>query len=203
MKMQDAAEVTYIDKTRRIGKHSERRRQKGWVALLICLPIFVSAGRAQQSPKPTTPQSEAKRAFEGMKSLAGSWRGTIMSLPITFTIRAASSGTAILHEGHTEAGAPPNHEITMFYMEGERFLATHYCDAGNQSRFEVKMSADAKTIELGFLDVTGSTRGGYLKGMVFTIVDANHQTVEGTFVMPDGKTVPLRGDFQRDKQLRQ
>jgi hypothetical protein len=63
----------------------------------------------------------------------------------------------------------------------------------------VKMSADAKAIELTFLDLTGSTRGGYLKGMVFTVVDANHHTVEGTFVMPDGKPVQLRGEFRREK----
>ena len=61
------------------------------------------------------------------------------------------------------------------------------------------MSPDEKTIELSFLDVAGSTRGGYLKGMVLTIIDANHHTVEVTFVMPDGKPIQLRGEFQRDK----
>ena len=86
-----------------------------------------------------------------------------MDIPINFTIRAASSGTAILHEGNTSGGGPPNHEITMFYLDGDRLLATHYCDAGNRSRLEGKMSPDGKTIEFSFLDVAGSTRGGYLK----------------------------------------
>ena len=49
-----------------------------------------------------------------------------MGIPINFTIRTASSGTTILHEATTPGGGPPNHEITMFYVEGDRFLATHY-----------------------------------------------------------------------------
>ena len=150
-------------------------------------------------PKTIAAQSDAKKAFEKLKTLAGSWQGAIMGISINFTIRAASSGTAILHEGNTDGGNPPNHEITMFYVDGDRLLSTHYCDAGNRSRFEGKMSPDGKTIEFSFLDVTGSTRGGYLKGMVFTMIDANHHTAQLTFVMPDGRPIPLRGEFTRTK----
>jgi hypothetical protein len=150
-------------------------------------------------PKTSAAQPDAKKAFEKLKTLAGSWQGSIMGIPINFTIRAASSGTAILHEGNTDGGSPPNHEITMFYVEGDRLLATHYCDAGNRARFEGKMSSDGKTIEFSFLDVAGSTRGGYLKGMALTMIDANHHIAELTFVMPDGKAIPLRGEFTRTK----
>ena len=164
--------------------------------LLICL--LTAAVLAQDNPPKTgTAQSEAKKVFAKLKTLEGSWQGTVMDIPITFTIRAASSGTVILHEGHTSGGRPPNHEITMFYLEGDRLLATHYCDGGNRSRLEGKISADQKAIELSFLDVTGSTRGGYLKDMVITMIDADHHTVAITFIMPDGKPMPLRGEFKR------
>ena len=33
--------------------------------------------------------------------------------------------------------------------------------------------------------------------MVITMIDADHHTVAITFVMPDGKSIPLRGEFQR------
>lgn len=122
-----------------------------------------------------------------------------MDIPINFTIRAASSGTAILHEGNTDGGGPPNHEITMFYREGDRLLATHYCDGGNRARFEGKMSPDGKTIEFNFLDVSGSTKGGLVKHMVFAMIDANKHVVEFTFIMPNGKPMELRGEFQRTK----
>ena len=172
------------------------------LTLLIILVATAAVASAQQMqmqmPRASGPQSDAQKAFEKMKTLAGSWEGTVMGIPINFTIRAASSGTAILHEGNTEKGVP-NHEITMFYVEGDRLLATHYCDAGNRSNMEGKMSADGKSIEFNFLDVAGSTKGGLVKRMMFTMIDANKHVVEFTFIMPNGKPVELHGEFQRAK----
>ena len=170
------------------------------LAILIILVATAAVVLAQDNPpKAAAAQSDAKKAFEKMKTLAGSWQGTVMDIPINFTIRAASSGTAILHEGNTSEAGPPKHEITMFYVEGDRLLATHYCDAGNRSRWEGKMLPDGKAIEFSFLDVAGPTRGGYLKDMAITMVDADHHIVAFTFVMPDGKPIQLRGEFQRTK----
>jgi hypothetical protein len=171
------------------------------LAILIILVATAAVALPQERPaaKTSGPQSDAQKAFEKMKTLAGSWQGTVMDIPINFTIRAVSSGTAILHEGDTSAKGPPKHEITMFYLEGDRLLATHYCDAGNRARWEGKTSADGKAIEFSFLDVAGPTRGGYLKDMVITITDADHHIVAFTFVMPDGKPIQLRGEFQRTK----
>ena len=173
------------------------------LAILIILITTATTVLAQDNRQKTATaqaaDSGAKKAFEKMKTLAGSWQGTVMNIPINFTIRAVSSGTAILHEGDTSAKGPPKHEITMFYLEGDRLLATHYCDAGNRARWEGKASADGKAIDFSFLDVAGPTRGGYLKDMVITITDADHHIVAFTFVMPDGKPVQLRGEFQRTK----
>lgn len=169
------------------------------LAILIILVATAVVALAQEPTKTASAQSDAKKALEKLKTLTGSWRGTVMGTPIEFTIRAASSGTAILHEGHTNGGRPPNHEITMFYLEGDRLLATHYCDAGNRSNMEGKLPADGKAIEFSFLDVAGPTRGGYLKDMVITMIDADRHIVGFTFVMPDGKPIQLRGEFQRTK----
>ena len=168
------------------------------LTFLICVLTPAAEVFGQDNPPKTAgAQSDAKKAFEKLKTLAGSWQGTIMNIPITFTIRAASSNTAILHEGNAAGGRPPDHEITMFYLDGDRLLATHYCDAGNQSRMEGKMSPDGKTIEFSFLDVTGSTKGGYLQGMVLTMSDENRHTAEIIFMRPDGKPIRVGGEFQR------
>ena len=37
---------------------------------------------------------------------------------------------------------PPDHQIIMFYVEGDRLLAMHYCDGGNRARFDGKMSTE-------------------------------------------------------------
>ena len=169
------------------------------LAILMCLVAMAAVALPQEPPKTASAQSDAKKAFATLKTLAGSWQGKVMDIPIDFTIRAASSGTAILHEGNTSGKGPPKQEITMFYLEGDRLLATHYCDAGNRSNMEGKLPADGKAIEFSFLDVAGSTRGGYLKDMVITMIDADHHIVALTFVMPDGKPIQLRGEFQRTK----
>ena len=163
-------------------------------ALLICLVVAMATAEAQNN---AAAPSDAQKMFDQMKSMAGSWQGSILNIPINVTIRLASSGTAILHEATTDGGRPPNHEITMFYVEDGRLLATHFCDGDNRARFEGKMSADGKTSEFNFLDVTGSTKGGLVKRMAFTMIDANKQVVEFTFIRPDGKSMELRGEFAR------
>jgi len=168
-------------------------------ALLICLVAMAAVAVAQEPAKPAGAQSDAKKAFAKLKTLAGSWQGKVMDIPIDFTIRAASSGTTVLHEGNTSGKGPPKQEITMFYVDGDRLLATHYCDAGNRSNMEGKLSADGNVITLGFLDVVGPTRGGYLKDMEITMIDADRHVVAITFIMPDGKPIALRGEFQRTK----
>ena len=185
----------------RIFKSFERRTPKLLPALLICLVMTIAGGtsiaQTTSTPNNVAALSDAQKAFEKMKSLTGSWQGTIMGISINVTIRLTSSGTAILHEATTDGGRPPNHEITMFYVEGDRLLATHYCDGGNRARFEGKMSPDGATSEFSFLDVAGSTKGGLVKRMAFTTIDANKHIVEFTFIRPDGKPMELRGEFQR------
>ena len=165
-------------------------------ALLIWLVVAMGCGTAAAQ---TAAPSDAQKAFDKMKNLTGSCHGTIMGIPIDVTIRLESSGTVILHEGNTDGGLPPNHEITMFYVEGDRLVATHYCDGGNRARFEGNLSPDGKTSEFKFLDVAGNTKGGLVKRMAFTIIDANKHLVEFTFIKPDGKPIELRGEFERTK----
>jgi hypothetical protein len=64
---------------------------------------------------------------------------------------------------------------------------------------EGKMSPDGKTIEFRLLDVSGSTKGGLVKRMLLTLNDVNKHLEEFTFVMPSGKPIELRGEFQRTK----
>lgn len=171
------------------------------LTILIILVAAAAAGvRAQDAPpKTASAPSDAKKTFEKLKTLTGSWQGTVMGMPVNVTIRLASSGTAILHEATADGKRPPNHEITMFYVEGDRLLATHFCDGGNRVRWEGKMSPDGKRIDLGFLDVAGGTRGGLAKDMALTMIDADKHAIALNFIMPDGKSVDVRGEFQRIK----
>src|SRR5262249_20963076 len=114
-------------------------------------------------------QSDAQKSFDKMKTLAGSWDGRVTTVPPTpdiegqlahITLRVTSMGNAIIHEA--TSATRPDDPITMFYMDGDRLLLTHYCDAGNRPRMTGKLSADGKSVEFEFLDVAGSTQYGHM-----------------------------------------
>src|SRR6202035_1979820 len=138
-------------------------------------------------------QSDAQKSFDQLKTLAGSWEGrvTVPAHPdmdgklIQVSLRATSMGNALMHE-MTGSGRPDD-PITMLYLDQDRLLLTHYCDAGNRPRMTGKISPDGKTVEFDFLDVAGSTEHGHMHHAVFTVIDANHHTEDWTYMMPGDK----------------
>jgi len=113
------------------------------------------------------------------------------------SLRATSMGNALMHE-MTGAGRPDD-PITMLYLDGDRLLLTHYCDAGNRPRMVGKVSPDGKTVEFDFLDVAGSTQYGHMHHAVFTVIDAEHHTEDWIYMMPGDKPVHAHFDLQRTK----
>src|SRR5277367_2076263 len=151
-------------------------------------------------------QSDAQKSFDKMKTLEGSWEGHVTSVPqnpdienksVQATLRVTSMGNAIMHE--MRGAGRPDDPITMLYLDGDRLLLTHYCDAGNRPRMTGKMAADGKTVEFEFLDVAGSTKYGHMHHAVFTAIDANHHTEDWTYMQPGDKPVHAHIDLQRSK----
>src|SRR6266446_399552 len=165
------------------------------LTMLIILVAAAAVVLPQEMPMPKTsgPQSDAQKAFEKMKTLAGTWQGSVMGIPVQTTIRVTSRGNAILHEV-TSSGMPDN-PITMIYVDGDRLLLTHYCDSGNRPRMEGKFSPDGNSVEFTLFDITGNTEKGFMNRIAFTIVDANHHNEESTFMLP--ATKPFRAGGAR------
>jgi hypothetical protein len=151
-------------------------------------------------------QSDAKQSFDKLKTLAGSWQGHVTTIPpkaemegkaMQVTLRVTSMGNALMHE-MTGAGRPDD-PITMLYLDGDRLLLTHYCDAGNRPRMVGKLSPDGKTAEFDFLDVAGNLEYGHMQHAKFTFVDADHHSEEWTYLQPGDKPVRARLDLERTK----
>src|SRR5216683_3893827 len=130
-------------------------------------------------------QSDAQKSFNQLKSLAGSWEGAMDGKPMQISLRVTSMGNALMHE--MKMAGRPDDPITMLYVDGDRLLLTHYCDAGNRPRMVGKISPDGKTVEFNFLDVSGSTERGMMNHILFTLIDANHPTEEVTYTLPGNK----------------
>src|ERR1700674_443658 len=54
------------------------------------------------------------------------------SLQGQVTMRVTSMGNTLMHEMQPRQG--PEYQISMFHLDGDRLLMTHYCNAGNQPR---------------------------------------------------------------------
>ena len=144
----------------------------------------------------TFAQSDAQRSFDKLKTLAGLWEGTFEGSPVHLSVRVASSGNAILHEMNAEG---PEDTITVFYVDGDRLLLTHYCHAGNRPRMVGTISPDGKTINFNFLDVSGNTQQGEMRSAAFNLVDTDHHSETWNFAMADGKQMEGSLDLKRTK----
>ena len=153
-------------------------------------------------------QSDAQKTFDQMKTLTGEWHGNVTTTPasamgaarnmaLDVTIRTTSSGNAILHE--VRSPGMKDDPVTMLYLDGNRLLLTHYCDAGNRPRMVAKPSPDGKTIEFDFLDLSGPASDGHMDHAVFTFIDANHHTEDWTYIMPGDKPMVAHFDLTRAK----
>jgi hypothetical protein len=170
----------------------------------LCSVVFTKALARTDGEK-----SGAQKSFDKLKTLAGTWKGSLTvdppqpSMPDLgwVSFRVTSRGNALVHE-MKQPGTPddPNKDdpITMLYLDGDRLVLTHYCDAGNRPRMAGKMSADGKTVEFDFLDVAGGTQYGHMHHAVFTFVDDNHHIEDWTY-MAGEQPIHARFDLQRAK----
>lgn len=149
-------------------------------------------------------QTPAQKSFDQIKSLAGTWAGTLTTFPaaaayqgkhLQVSLRVTSSGNAVLHE--MKVPGQPDDPITMLYVNGNRLFLRHYCDAGNRPRMVATASPDAKTITFKLVDVSGSKRYGYMEHVVFTAIDASHHTEDWTYLEPGNHPTRAHFDLHR------
>jgi hypothetical protein len=174
------------------------------VVLVVALVSLATAALAQ---------SDAQKSFDKMKTLAGTWEGKVTTDPpmegmasnarVQVTLRITSKGNALVHEmkgaGDPDDPTKYDHPVTMFYVDGDRLLLTHYCDAGNRPRMAAQTWADGKPLEFAFVDVSGSTQRGHMDHAAFTSNDANHHVEDWIYMMPGDKPMHAHMDLQRVK----
>lgn len=172
----------------------------------------------QPAPKsdaqtPAAPKSDAQKSFETLKNLAGTWDAKLTldppmpnvddKMPSQIKMRVTSRGNALVHEmyalGVLDDPTKYDHPVTMMYLDTDRLTLVHYCDAGNRPRMVARPSADGKSVEFDFVDLSGSTKYGHMHHAVFTMIDANHHTEDWIYMIPGDKPMHAHFDLQRAK----
>jgi hypothetical protein len=187
------------------------KRSRILLMLAALMPALLVCCHHQASAQTESQPSDAQKSFDQMKSLSGVWEGVVTADPPSpmvpagtqaqITMRVTSRGNALVHEMQSP-GTPLDptkydHPVTMIYLDNDRLNLVHYCDAGNRPHMVAKGSADGKTIEFSFVDLSGGNENGHMYHAVFRIIDANHHTEDWTFMMPGDKPMHAHMDLQR------
>lgn len=140
----------------------------------FALPLLLAAGLAL-SPLGA---KESDPSWEKLKSLVGSWEGTMEGHPTHVTYALVSSGTALME---TIDGADAMQMVTLYHPDGGTILMTHYCSMGNQPRMRAKGLKDGR-LEFNFVDVTNlrSPDEPRMTHLVLTFTDPTHLVHEWT-----------------------
>ena len=142
-------------------------KAKRWIA---ALGILASAALLPASPAPPP-----NAAWDKLKTLVGDWKGAYVGADqgadhmgeVRISYRLVSNGTTLMEtmdSGHDTS------MITMYHVDGNRILATHYCAAGNQPRMAAAgLSPDGKTLSFRFVDASNvGPDSEVMQGLVVT-----------------------------------
>ena len=79
-------------------------------------------------------ETTSQAAFEQLKSLAGDWRSTREGSATVVNYRMVANGTTLVE---TWTMSPTRQSMTVYTLDGDRLLATHYCPQGNAPRLQL------------------------------------------------------------------
>jgi len=140
-------------------------------------------------------QSEAQKALEQFKAMAGSWTGKgAQGQTSQVTYQLMAGGTSVMADMKMGDQAM----TSMFYVDGDRLLMTHFCPSNNQPRMKATISPDGKTVSFDFVDATNlqSPQAGHMHRAVYVFVDADHYSEDWTW-RKDGKDAHFQFALQR------
>lgn len=147
---------------------------------LICLLAFGANGAAASEAQQ---QSRSVATFKQLTAVVGDWEGIQDGVPVKVTYTLTGNGSALMEQ--VQPGDPAS-MITMFTVDGDRLIATHYCAARNQPQMVTKSIGDLATsgVTFSLLAVTGmkTPDDWHNTGLTLTLDDADHMTQRWTYV---------------------
>jgi hypothetical protein len=142
-------------------------------------------------------QSSAQKTLDRFKSMVGTWQGKSPSGDTSeVTYHLTAGGTAVMADMHM-AG---DDMVSMYYVNGDDLLMTHFCPTNNQPRMKAVISPDLNTVSFDFMDITNlaGPNAGHMHRAVFLFSDAEHYTEEWTW-KAKGKESTMHFEMQRKK----
>src|SRR5438093_12360096 len=120
------------------------------------------------SPALAADKTKSEKAFDRLTSLKGEWQGEPDGVKTTLIYTLTADGSVLMEQCRPEGGPEM---ITMFTVDGDHLIATHYCAAKNQPQMMTKTIADpsAKNLTFSMSHVYGLKTPGDCLITVFTV----------------------------------
>src|SRR6266850_3797126 len=167
------------------------KRNLGLLLVTVLVTLTLCSAVAARANNSVTPA-----AFEQLKTLVGEWEGSNSAGKVTVTYTLVSGESALM-ERLKSANEPEM--ITMYTVDGDHILITHYCSAGNQPQMKTEMmTGKSEKYTFTLLRVNGmkSPSEAHMVGLVLTLSDNDHLTQEWTYE-DKGKTLAEKFLLQR------
>ena len=143
--------------------------------------------------------SQSAAAFKQLISLVGEWEAIQEGVPVKETYTLTAKGSVLMSETKP-AGSEPM--ITMFTVDGDHLIATHYCVAGNQPQMVTQSIGDLEKggLTFSFARVTGmkTPEDWHNTDLTVKLDDKDHMTQRWNYLYK-GKTGETIFHYTRKK----
>ncbi|HSR50188.1 MAG TPA: hypothetical protein VLV83_05130 [Acidobacteriota bacterium] len=131
-----------------------------------------------------TPSQSVVDAFEKLKSLEGTWKGTNgQGEEVELTFELTGNGSAV-YSRYSVNGTEHEHDMaTVYHLEGARLMLTHYCAMANQPRMISTSGLQGNALQFQFLDVgnADASKDGHMHKAAYQFLSDNHFTTDWTW----------------------
>src|SRR5438477_5568571 len=130
---------------------------------------------------PAADKTKSEEAFDRLATLKGEWSGEQEGVKVSVIYTLTANDSALMEEFRPEKGAVM---ITMFTVDGDHLIATHYCSAKNQPQMITSaVTDDQKPLAFSLARVTGlkSPDDWHNTGLTVIQEDNDHLTQEWTY----------------------
>jgi hypothetical protein len=148
------------------------------LGVLSAIALVAVAGAAKADQK--TASVNAKR-LGALKQLAGDWvevgKDGKPTAKVISSFRVTARGTAVQE---TLFPGSDHEMVTMYHLDGEDLILTHYCALGNQPRMRAEPGPDVHTIAFKFIGGTNlkSNDDHHMHQATLTLRDKDHFQAE-------------------------
>ncbi len=142
--------------------------------IYVLIATLLLAAVAVHAAGPKSESATDAAAFARLKTLVGEWEADTRMGKAHLSYEVIAGGTALVEK---ETGEKMPAMLTVYHLDGERLVLTHYCMAGNQPRMQAKaFNAESGEVQFQFLDATNlsSPGAGHMHNATFRLVDNNH-----------------------------